>query len=66
MEHVKHAKEEAMNHALNSFQLNGGSIIKSGQQSQNGPRKTEPGKSLNKSGQISVKNQNTILSSVGL
>lgn len=74
VEHVKHKKEEAINQALNSFQLNGvvgGGLLKSGQVSQNGMRKDkdvkEVPKSLNKNGQInSAKNQNNILSSVGL
>ena len=75
VEHVKHKKEEAINQALNSFQLNGvvgGGLLKSGQVSQNGTRKEKDlkdvPKSLNKNGQInnSAKNQNNILSSVGL
>ena len=66
VEHVKHKKEEAINHAINNFQLNGGSLMKPNQSSQNGQRKekTEVAKSLNKSGQ--VRNTNNILSSVGL
>lgn len=67
VEHVKHKKEEAMNQALNTFQLNGGSLMKSGQTSQNGTRK-DTLKSTTKSGQMGV-NRNTtnnILSSVGI
>lgn len=58
-----------MNEALNDFKLSGGGLLKSGQISQNGPRKDglkDIAKSLNKSGQISSKNQNTLLGSVGL
>ena len=65
VEHVKHKKEEAINQALNTFQLNGGSLIKPGQ-SQTGTKKDgKDNKSLNKSGQVSRANNN-ILSSVGL
>lgn len=57
-----------MNEVLNKFQLNGGSIAKPQQESQNGPRRQkETAKSLNKSGQVGLpKNQNNLLSSVGL
>jgi len=58
-----------MNQVLNSFQLNGGSIQKSGKVSQNGTRKDiKPStNSLNKSGQVGgTRNTNNILSSVGL
>ena len=55
-----------MNQALNTFQLNGGSLIKPGQgSSQNGTKNKDVAKSLNKSGQVS-RNNNNILSSVGL
>ena len=37
--HQKNKKEEAMNEVLNKFQLNGGSIAKHQQESQNGPRR---------------------------
>ena len=68
VEHVKHKKQEAINQALNTFQLNGGSLIKTGKEaSQNGTKKDnkDMAKSLNKSGQVS-RNTNNILSSVGL
>ena len=68
IQHVKHKKQEAINQALNTFQLNGGSLIKSGKEaSQNGTKKDgkQVTKSLNKSGQVS-RNTNNILSSVGL
>nr|VVW89892.1 unnamed protein product [Nymphaea colorata] len=57
-----------MNQALNSFQVNG-TVLKSNQPSQNGAKKDsfkETTKSLNKSGQLPSKNQNSILGSVGL
>jgi casein kinase I homolog HRR25 len=69
VEHVKNKKEEAINQALNSFQINGGSVLKSGQVSQNGTRKDiKPTSSNpNKSGQVGgTRNTNNILSSVGL
>lgn len=58
---------EAIDQALNSFQLNGGSLLKPGKSSQSGTRKEskEAVRSLNKTGQVS-KNSNNILSSVGL
>ena len=66
IEHVKNKKQQAMNQALNTFQLNGGSLIKPGQgSSQNGTKNKDVAKSLNKSGQVS-RNNNNILSSVGL
>ena len=57
-------KEEAIDQALNSFQLNGGSLLKPGKTSHGGTSK-EVARSLNKTGQVS-KNSNNILSSVGL
>ena len=70
VKHVEHKKEEAMNQALNSYQLNGGSLVKPGtNKSQNGPRRDSKDvtKSLNKSGQVSnSRNTPNILSSVGL
>lgn len=68
VEPFKAKKQEAIDEALNDFKLTGGALLKSGQISQNGTRKQakEVVKSLNKSGQISAKNQNTILGSVGL
>lgn len=69
MEHVKYKKEEAINEALNSFQVNG-VLLKNVQSSnQNGVKKDtfkETTKSLNKSGQIANKNPNSILGNVGL
>ena len=66
VEHVKHKKEEAINQALNTFQLNGGSLIKPGQSSsQSGTKNAKDTKSVNKSGQVS-RNTPNILSSVGL
>jgi hypothetical protein len=67
VEHVKYKKEEAINQALNTFQLNGGSVNKPGN-SQNGVRKDskEVPRSLNKSGQVGSTRAPNILSSVGL
>jgi hypothetical protein len=58
-----------MDEALNNFKQVNGVAIKSSQPSQNGVKKDsfkETTKSLNKSGQIANKNQNSILGSVGL
>lgn len=62
IEHVKNRKEDAINQALNTFQLNS-TLTKTVQVSQNGTRKDT--KSQNKGSQ-GVKNTNNILSSVGL
>jgi ElaB/YqjD/DUF883 family membrane-anchored ribosome-binding protein len=68
-ENMKKKKEDAMDEALNAFKQTNTAAMKSGQPSLNGAKKDvfkETTKSLNKSGQIVGKNQNSILGSVGL
>ncbi len=54
--------------ALNDFKLTGGTLFKSAQMAHNNSKKEvkDVGKSLNKTGQVGLKNQTTILGSIGL